>query len=116
MKSQNQESRNSNHSIRTNHKDQEYNRKKAYGPIAQRSANHSHSASKSLTEREFEVLELLSLEYTVKEISKILLISNHTVKTHIKNLRRKLILPGTSKCQLPTYQDLYLEQKKLGNG
>lgn len=114
MKSQNQKPHN--YSNKTNSKDQEDNHKKAYGPIAQRSANHSHFTPKTLTEREFEVLELLSLEYTVKEISKILLISNHTVKTHIKNLRRKLILPGTSKCQLPTYQDLYLEQKKLGNG
>jgi len=43
-----------------------------------------------ITERENEVLKLISLEFTTKEIASMLYISGHTVETHKKNLKSKL--------------------------
>lgn len=42
-----------------------------------------------LTEREIEILKLLALEYSGKEISEVLFISFHTVESHRKNLLKK---------------------------
>lgn len=43
-----------------------------------------------LSEREIEVIELIAEGHTSKEISERLFISEHTVKTHRKNIFRKL--------------------------
>ncbi len=43
-----------------------------------------------ITSREQEVLQLISLEYTLKEIAAILFISPYTVIDHRNNLCRKL--------------------------
>ena len=43
-----------------------------------------------LSEKELIVLDLISLEYTDKEIGKKLFLSHHTVHTHRKNLMSKL--------------------------
>ncbi len=43
-----------------------------------------------LTEREIEILKLIALEYTSKEISKSLFISTNTVESHRKNMMKKL--------------------------
>jgi LuxR family maltose regulon positive regulatory protein len=43
-----------------------------------------------LSNREIEVLELIKQTYSNVEISKILIISIHTVKAHIKQIFRKL--------------------------
>lgn len=43
-----------------------------------------------ITEREIEVLKLISLEFTTKEIASMLYISSHTVDSHKKNLKYKL--------------------------
>ena len=44
----------------------------------------------TITTRESEVLELISLEYTSKELAKKLFISQNTAETHRKNLLNKL--------------------------
>ncbi|MCB0685366.1 MAG: response regulator transcription factor [Saprospiraceae bacterium] len=46
--------------------------------------------SNSLTNREKEVLKLIAYENTNDEIAQKLYISNHTAKTHRKNLLEKL--------------------------
>jgi two-component system nitrate/nitrite response regulator NarL len=43
-----------------------------------------------LTAREWEVLDLMSLGHTTRQIADELVLSNETVRTHIKNLMRKL--------------------------
>jgi len=49
----------------------------------------------SITERELEILKLISLEYSGKEISEALFISANTVETHRKNLIKKLNVKTT---------------------
>jgi DNA-binding CsgD family transcriptional regulator len=44
----------------------------------------------NISEREQEVLRLIALEFTSKEIANLLYISTNTVNTHKKNLRDKL--------------------------
>jgi DNA-binding NarL/FixJ family response regulator len=43
-----------------------------------------------LTDREWEVLDLISLGRTTRQIAEMLVLSNETVRTHVKNLMRKL--------------------------
>lgn len=43
-----------------------------------------------LTRREIEVLELIARDHTSKQLAQILFISSETVKSHRKNLIRKL--------------------------
>jgi NarL family two-component system response regulator LiaR len=43
-----------------------------------------------LTPREWEVLDLMSLGSTTREIADQLVLSNETIRTHVKNLMRKL--------------------------
>ncbi len=43
-----------------------------------------------LSKREFEVLQLISYEYTIDEIAKKLYVSSHTVVSHRKNLFVKM--------------------------
>jgi DNA-binding NarL/FixJ family response regulator len=53
--------------------------------------NKFDSKTKSiLTPRELEVVSLISLEYSGREISNLLFISTNTVETHRKNIMRKL--------------------------
>ena len=51
---------------------------------------------KILTVREKEVIELLILGKTTKEIAKILKISEKTVRNHISNVMQKLGVKGRS--------------------
>lgn len=48
-----------------------------------------------LTDRELDIIRLLSLEYSGKEISEELFISTHTVESHRKNLLKKLNIKST---------------------
>jgi DNA-binding NarL/FixJ family response regulator len=48
-----------------------------------------------LTPREIEIVSLISLEYSGKEISEQLFISTNTVETHRKNIMRKLQTKNT---------------------
>lgn len=49
----------------------------------------------AITDRELEILKLISLEYSGKEISEALFISTNTVETHRKNLIKKLNVKTT---------------------
>ena len=48
-----------------------------------------------LTERELEIITLIALEYSGKEISEQLFISTNTVETHRKNIIKKLNAKNT---------------------
>lgn len=56
---------------------------------------NAETSSISLTERELEIIKLISLEYSGKEISEELSISTNTVETHRKNLVKKLNVKNT---------------------
>lgn len=56
---------------------------------------NAENSSISLTERELEIIKLISLEYSGKEISEELSISTNTVETHRKNLVKKLNVKNT---------------------
>ena len=45
--------------------------------------------------REYEILELIAKGYSTKDISKMLFISEETVKSHRKNLRNKFSAKNT---------------------
>ena len=58
--------------------------------------NKSESITNSiLTGRELEIITLISLEYSGKEISEQLFISVNTVETHRKNIMKKLEAKNT---------------------
>lgn len=56
---------------------------------------HGHASIK-LSDRESEVLRLISHEYTTKQIAHTLYLSPHTVDTHKKNLKIKLDVKNTA--------------------
>ncbi len=49
----------------------------------------------SISEREVEIVHLLSMGYNSKEIGEMLFISEHTVNTHRRNMVRKLDLKNS---------------------
>ncbi|WP_205059339.1 LuxR C-terminal-related transcriptional regulator [Pedobacter terrae] len=49
----------------------------------------------SISEREVEIVHLLSMGYNSKEIGSMLFISEHTVNTHRRNMVRKLDLKNS---------------------
>ncbi|WP_306350984.1 response regulator [Flavobacterium sp. '19STA2R22 D10 B1'] len=59
------------------------------------SANINGQILSSITERELQILKLISQEYSGKEISEELFISTNTVETHRKNLIKKLNVRNT---------------------
>lgn len=54
------------------------------------SGSHFNSENVSLSRREKEVLQLIALEYSTKEIADILHVCYETAHSHRKNLLRKL--------------------------
>ncbi|RTY95191.1 response regulator transcription factor [Flavobacterium sp. GT3R68] len=73
-------------------------REKIFNSFAQKNPKINTAESKThlaLTERELEILKLISLEYSGKEISEELFISTHTVESHRKNLIKKLNVKNT---------------------
>lgn len=56
---------------------------------------YDHKVNSVLTGRELEIITLISLEYSGKEISELLFISTNTVETHRKNIIRKLEAKNT---------------------
>ncbi len=64
-------------------------------------AKHSHNAEAELSAREKDVLELLAIGLTNKEIGKKLAMAENTVKTHLKNILNKLHLQN--RVQAATY-------------
>jgi len=63
-----------------------------YAPLSARRTTAGLAASElgSLTRREAEVLELLARGWTNKEIAERLVLSPHTVRTHLEHSFRKL--------------------------
>ncbi|PWS32078.1 response regulator transcription factor [Pedobacter paludis] len=49
----------------------------------------------SISEREVEIVKLLSLGYNSKEIGEMLFISEHTVNTHRRNMVKRLDLKNS---------------------
>lgn len=62
--------------------------------------NDSVPETETLTEREHEVLSLISQGYSNPEISQIMVISNRTVGTHVSNILRKLHLSNRTQAAL----------------
>lgn len=60
------------------------------------SATPAASESCVLSAREKEVLQLISMEYTFKEIARILYISPYTAVSHRKNLLEKFKVRNTA--------------------
>ncbi|TCD12692.1 LuxR family transcriptional regulator [Pedobacter frigidisoli] len=54
-----------------------------------------HENHASISEREIEIVQLLSMGYNSKEIGEALFISEHTVNTHRRNMVRKLDLKNS---------------------
>jgi len=55
-----------------------------------------HHALEHISAREREVLQLISYEYTTKEIATTLFLSTHTIDSHKKNLKLKLDVKNTA--------------------
>jgi DNA-binding NarL/FixJ family response regulator len=73
-------------------------RDKIYASFAKNNPKLSNTTSSfcsPLTERELEIIKLISLEYSGRQISEELFISTHTVETHRKNLLKKLNIKTT---------------------
>ena len=49
-----------------------------------------------LSKREIEILQLISQEYTSKEIAAVLSLSNHTILSHSRKIREKLGVKNTA--------------------
>lgn len=64
----------------------------------------------SLTTRQNQILNLIGLNFSSREISEILSISESTVGTHRKNIIRKLGLSGPG--QLQKYTSQYIQLQK----
>lgn len=71
-----------------------------------------------LTERELEVLQLVSQGYSNQEISKKIFVSSHTVKAHLENIYRKFHVDNRIRAIIIALQndlikanDLDIEQK-----
>jgi ATP/maltotriose-dependent transcriptional regulator MalT len=65
--------------------------------VAERLKNHNYSSSDSgsrLTKRELEILKHLSTDRPISAIASTLHISLNTMKSHLKNLYRKLEVDG----------------------
>ena len=54
-----------------------------------------YAENQLLSPREIEIITLICLEYSGKEISEQLFISSHTVETHRKNIMKKLQIKNT---------------------
>ncbi len=54
------------------------------------------NTKKHITQREHEVLELISYQNTITEIAQLLYLSHHTIITYRKNLLEKLEVKNTA--------------------
>lgn len=60
------------------------------------SEDQKQKGSNQLSEREIELVQLIGEELTMKEIAEKLFLSEHTVKTHRKNIMAKLDVKNTA--------------------
>lgn len=70
--------------------------KQYYDRIRSFNSDAENVAQYRLSEREIEVIKLMSQGYTSNEIAETLYLSNHTIKTHRKNILKKLDLKNSS--------------------
>lgn len=70
--------------------------KQYYDRIRSFNSDTEDVAQYRLSEREIEVIKLMSQGYTSNEIAETLYLSNHTIKTHRKNILKKLDLKNSS--------------------
>ncbi|RDC57184.1 LuxR family transcriptional regulator [Pedobacter chinensis] len=66
----------------------------------------------SITEREVEIVRLLSKGYNSKEIGDLLSISEHTVNTHRRNMVRKLDLRNSYQLIVWAFKEKILSYKE----
>ena len=62
----------------------------AAGPMRRRAASPDASATERLTPREVQILRLVATGFSTEQIASDLSISVHTVRNHVRGLRRKL--------------------------
>jgi DNA-binding NarL/FixJ family response regulator len=79
--------------------------------IAGRKTNRGETATGALTDREFDVFQLMGQGLGTKEIGQRLHISGKTVETHRNNLKRKLNLP--TRTDLTIYAVRWAASKQL---
>lgn len=65
---------------------------------------HNYKIMTSISPREYQVLQLISQEKTMKEIASMLFLSEHTVHTHRKNLLQKLQAKNTAGLMVRAYE------------
>lgn len=68
---------------------------KGFGSKKEKKSTQS-GASTPLTDREIELIRLIADELTMKEIAEKLFLSEHTVKTHRKNIMAKMDVKNTA--------------------
>lgn len=56
--------------------------------------------SKKLTKQEVRVLKMYASGFAVKEITKILSVSEGTVRTHIRNVFAKVMIDNSADCKM----------------
>lgn len=64
---------------------------------------------RTITSREYEILQLIAFEKTTNQIAKDLFISDHTVITHRKNLLDKLGAKNTAGLVRKAFENGYLK-------
>lgn len=75
-----------------------------FGQIAKKVDTPPQSALKPLTQRENDILKLLTKGESNKEIANTLNISEHTVKIHLKNILKKLHMNNRIQAAIYAYQ------------
>ncbi|MBO6524607.1 MAG: response regulator transcription factor [Balneolaceae bacterium] len=69
---------------------------KGFGSKEKNSGSAQRVESNPLTDREVELIRLIADELTMKEIAEKLFLSEHTVKTHRKNIMAKMEVKNTA--------------------
>ncbi len=78
-----------------------------------KAASSNETLLQYLTQREEEVLELLTLGFNYKEVANKLFISDTTVKTHVNNIFQKLQVSDRTQAVLYAINNGFMNRKKL---
>jgi LuxR family transcriptional regulator, maltose regulon positive regulatory protein len=70
--------------------------------------------SGSLSERECEVLEQIARGHSIEDISSDLFLSPHTVRTHIKNILRKMGARTRAHAVAMAISDGIIDRRRVG--
>lgn len=74
----------------------------------------SRTRSGSLSERECEVLEQIARGHSIEDISSDLFLSPHTVRTHIKNILRKMGARTRAHAVAMAISDGIIDRRRVG--